>query len=146
MRGQDTAFTKWISQLGLRFILDGSLSCGEKSRRVINFSFFLFGLIRGGNDWLFALWAPSCRTLLLYQADHSSLWPAFASDAHFKQKIAPLHLCCAKPRVCCCQVAASLPPNTICIILKRVAFSLSPCPLQKSVVFCSPIDLYDKKN
>lgn len=62
------------------------------------------------------------------------------------QKLTPLHLCCAKPCVCCCQVAASLPLNTICIILKRVAFSLSPCPVQKSVVFCSPIDLYDKKN
>lgn len=123
-------------------------AAGEKSRRVINFCFFFCCccLICGGNDWLFALWAPSCRTLYFFTNQTSSLWPAFASNADFKQKIAPLHLCCAKPRVCCCQVAASLPPNTICIILKRVAFSLSPCLVQKSVVFCSPIDLYDKKN
>lgn len=84
--------------------------------------------------------------LYFFTKQISSLWLAFASDADFKQKIAPLHLCCAKPRVCCCQVTESLPLNTICIILKRVALSLSPCPVQKSVVFCSPIDLYDKKN
>lgn len=118
---------------------------GKKSRRAINFSFFFFvqyvvattGFLLCGHPP--AELSTSLPSRPLHCDQHLPAMPIL-------QKLTPLHLCCAKPCVCCCQVAASLPLNTICIILKRVAFSLSPCPVQKSVVFCSPIDLYDKKN
>lgn len=72
---------------------------GKKSRRAINFSFFFFCSICGGNDWLFALWAPSCRTLHFFTKQTSSLWPAFASDAHFTKTHSFAPLLCQALRV-----------------------------------------------
>lgn len=102
-----------------------------------------FCLMRGGNDWLFAIWAPSRRPTRLPAV------PGVCQRGRFSTKISLLCnfdlssvvLAAAKQRRACpdrhrAAVRCLSPPS----LLPRC------CPAENGLVLCSPPALYDKEN